>query len=144
MNPVLVAEFRGLFWGEGSVLITRKRLGGRGGWTYSPALTMDLAEKERMILLDIALHFGGNIGGPYKNSRSSNFRYRWRVDGFTQTPPIAKLLLEGALLPHPKTEQLKLLLDFCWFRSLLPGSHLDPKDKECLKTFFDQMKALRC
>ena len=141
---ILVAEFRGLFLGEGSVLITRKRLSGNGGWTYSPALTMDLAESEKETLEALVELIGGSLGGPYRNTRSENFRWRWRVDGFTRTPPLAKLLLSDARLPHPKLEQLQLLLDFCDYRRTLPRTHLGKEAKDQLQLYFEEMKALRC
>jgi|GEM_PF-7000271 len=145
MDSIVVAEFRGLFWGEGSVLITRKRLKGRGLWTYVPALTMDMYNDEREILKAVALHIGGHFGGPYKISGANDsFRYRWRVDGFTQTPPIARLLLDGAVLPHPKIEQLGLLLEFCNYRLSFRHSYLGRKVKAKLAEYFERMKALRC
>lgn len=145
VNEVWLAEFRGVFISEASVLIVRKRLKS-GLWTYSPAITIDFRDYNLPVLEEIAANLGGWVHGPYHNPGPTGTNYprcRWRVDGFTLVEPILHALLEHPCLPAAKLDEASYVLDFIQARKRMPKTHYGDANRTILKTYFEGLKNLR-
>jgi hypothetical protein len=101
------AEFRGLFWGEGTISIdamSNKRRSTGERFVY-PRLRVSMASWERPMLEAIRDRYGGCI-----TTASRDASITWHLSGRTRLERIVDVLSQG-VLPSPKLEELKLFAE---------------------------------
>ena len=122
------AEFRGLFFGEGYIGVTKNGKGRRGtGPEYTARLQITLRDDDAEVIYDIQKKLGGTIHRERRgrlaisaNGNPTQIKpyIVWRTRSFNDVRRIIHIL-EGGELPSRKREQLKIMHRFLRTQSLL-------------------------
>lgn len=108
INPIWAAEFRGFFFGDGYLGITRNGIRhGRAAYTARAQIT--LRGDDREVLLDIQAHLGGMI---YDYQKEGKTFVVWRT---RSSGDLGRVLncLEGGILPAKKRFEIPIVRQFC-------------------------------
>lgn len=148
INELWEAEFRGLFWGEGSIGFTYY-YSQRGTFLFRPNLKINLRGDDRDILEDIKQHLGGHIYFTKKSRLThhangdfwSKPSVEWTVTNQDEVRNIHRILLAG-LLPAKKRRDV---LAFGTILDLLhtTGKKYSIEEKERIRTLIDALRADR-
>lgn len=112
VDPLWLAEFRGLFYGEGTAMIIRNNS------SYAPCIAIRLRDDDADMITQIHHKIGGRL---LKSNRSRvnekhGDQLEWRVTDMNRCRLICETLLTG-LLPAKKKRDIELVRDFCDWRS---------------------------
>lgn len=132
INQEQAAEFRGLFFGEGHIDLSRA---GRGT-SLMPRLRIAVRDDDAEIVEWCRSLFGGNL------SRSVRTRsICWQLTGRAAVLEAVEIL-EGGTLPSKKRAEVALLREAL---SLVPrrGEHIKPEASARLHAIREEMKAVR-
>ena len=140
ISPEWAAEFRGFFWGDGSIEINtlhRTRPDGTRWTGFRPRLRIGQRADNRAILDAIQARLGGNVW-QYKghtmvsaaNGRTyqSHPAFFYDITG-TALVTRALALLNNGLLPHSKQRQIAIMQEYMAMRPR-PGGKYKPGDVE--------------
>lgn len=142
------AEFRGIFYGEGSIILTKPKVSGRG--VLQPQMTISMRDDDSAVLRDIHEKLGGSLV-PYTKrvlenpltygTRINNPQFRWAIVGI---PNIYGVLphLESGLLPSKKLREFQIVRKFCEARLEMPVVP-SIEQKEILNTFYHSLRDLK-
>lgn len=146
LDPLWLAEFRGFFYGEGSVYIHKRNA---FLWdktylpnpVYRPDLKIGLRDDDGNVLREIQRVLGGNLSFR-KAIGKSNPSISWQLVGFRAVYPLLKLLSEGHL-PSKKKKEFETMIEFSEARFKMPEKGLSAENIIILDAFFERMKLLK-
>lgn len=144
-------EFIGLFNGEGHILLKsvthRRHVEGRkepkdyASLIVSPELRMDLHPRELATLREVQSHLGGSLKW-YDNPDSNYGRFRWLLSSWGRVGPLARLMVQQAVLHMPKLDELAVLADLYDYR-LTCGHKLTADQREHIQAVRQQLMDMR-
>lgn len=129
VSDIWLAEFRGLFYGEGSAMIVKN-----GKASFAPILTIGLRDDDARVIIDIQRVLGGRIFYQTRNNPNHGSVIRWREMNLYRCAQICKLLLQGRI-PAKKMNDIRLVLDFCEWRMTTPYNFTDETRQEAERRF---------
>jgi hypothetical protein len=140
LSPGWLAEFRGLFWGEGSAMIVPNQS------SYSAILALNLRADDISAMQDIQARLGGFL---VWSALGVNLRphthpqVQWRATRLDHVREICQLLLADIQLSTKKTEDVRQVLAFCDFR--LPNRYrpIVSEDREKMREMFERLRQSR-
>jgi hypothetical protein len=158
IDPIWAAEFRGFFWGEGTLAIQVMSRTLRSGATIKSgtaiAVTIGLRDDDAAVLEAFRAKLGGVIRTEKYRDGSARTIRRWQVGSAPDVLRVAMLLESPTGLPFNKARQLAL-----WRRALdlkieagkntnhaphaLHGSRYRPEQRAEMLSIEAQLKALR-
>lgn len=101
IDELWLAEFRGLFWGEGCADI--QRYSRNGYYLYRPRLRMQLRADDEQMLREIQEVFGGTLNYVSNESRNNHPAYQWTLQNKEAVAWVCeKVLLSGRLSAKKK------------------------------------------
>ncbi len=143
IDPIWAAEFRGFFWGEGTIRIQSGRPQEKAmphvkwvGYSTSMHASIGLRSDDAPLLMEFQRRLGGTLRIEKYRDGSSKTLNRWTVARAEDTVRIAALLKSNvSRLPFNKRRQLKL-----WTKAVeiklraggSSGSRYTPKEREFL------------
>ena len=137
--------FCGLFFGEGSVIIARRRKKDNSEvgfhWTYRPELIMRLRSDDRPTLEWIADVIGGKVIDVYISPTSGNPMSQWYWQGYKNVPAVLEMMLQCPY-PSKKKNEIALVLEMCNLRETFPFQ-LTQDHRDILDNYFHSLKAMR-
>ena len=141
------AEFRGFFWGEGSIILAKSN---HSGFNLQPQMKISLRDDDAAVLHDIHEKLGGSLATYTRKIRENQATYgkriinpqlAWAVVGIPNIYGILPYLEQG-VLPSKKKAELATMREFCEYRLELPLK-LTPEQKVVLNTFYEKLRALK-
>lgn len=115
-NDNWIAEFRGLFWGEGCADIrrfTRKR---SKRYFFAPRLRITMRADERPMVEEIHRRLGGNIEyGEMRSNSGTRPSVTWSLSTKKEVVRVCDLLLK-AEFPAKKLQQIKHVREAAYLR----------------------------
>lgn len=148
VDPIWIAEFRGLFYGEGSVYIHKRNVQNWGENlhygptpTYRPDLKITLRDDDAPILIEVHRVLGGNLSPRRPRRKGENPALSWQLVGFRQVYNVIDYIADGTF-KSKKIEQLRLLKEFCEVRFKMPEK-LGLENAAILDTYYERMKLLK-
>lgn len=135
-------EFRGLFFGEGSIYITKPSK--EGGSFLQPRLSISLREDDGDVVREIHSKLGGNLVNYTRKvyvNRINNPQVSWQVVGI---PVIYAMLpyLMNAVFPSKKLRELALVKEYCEARMDMPMK-LTVEQKAELTPYYHKLKEFK-
>lgn len=145
MNDILVAEFRGLFWGEGCADIQRFHRPGAAFPLYRPRLRISMRSDELSMLEVIQQNFGGYINN-HRSYRYPNHVTRpfasWQLSNRSQLAVVCDLLLDQTHLPSRKIREVELVRDVV--RSgVCPGHKLGAEGRAAMEAAYQELRYMK-
>ncbi len=145
VDPMWAAEFRGLFYGEGSVGLWKCPRHTRKKEIYHvlvPVLSMHFRDDDAKILTDIHEKLGGTLSGG-KRYGPTNPSKRWSISGWPRVYAIIRDILLDGLIPAKKRIELQLLHDAILARSKM--AFIPTKEqKAILEDYAERIKLAKC
>ena len=115
IDPVWAAEFRGFFWGEGTIRVQAGRPLAEKmphvkwvGYSHSIAASIGLRSDDEPLLLEFQRRLGGNVRRERYRDASDKTISRWVVGVAIDNLRIARLLASPTGLPFLKAQQLAI------------------------------------
>lgn len=124
-TPLWIAEFSGLFWGEGSAMIVRNNT------SFAAILCIRLRDDDYEVIRDIQQTLGGRLLHRYlhkKNPKHGN-QVEWRTTNMEHILEIGNLVLEHSAFEAKKKHDLQRVLEFCAWR-LNQDRFMTPSQRE--------------
>lgn len=115
-SEIWIAEFRGLFWGEGCADIQRYTRKRHKNYIYRPRLRMQLRADDGEMLFDIQKKYGGTVNKIDNSHRNNHDAYQWTLANKQSIVECCNDLLEGQL-PAKKKHQIKLVREAAEMRA---------------------------
>lgn len=145
IDPFWWAEFRGFFYGEGSVYFrdvkTRSSLGNpTSRRKLVPVLQVALRSDDRAILEDFHTKLGGQIIS-YEAYKNHAPRTSWHTTGWSRVYNIIPYLIENAL-PAKKVRELVLMKEACELRFSM-SRDLSEEERAILYQYHYQIRELK-
>lgn len=130
-TPEWLAEFAGLFWGEGSAMIVRNNT------SYSPHLCICLRDDDAPMIKRIQEVLGGRILHSYLNKKNPNNgdMIEWRTTNLSHIVTIGQLLLQNSSFQAKKVNDLNQVIDFCTWRASCGRWFTDEERAEAERRF---------
>lgn len=136
--------FTGLFMGEGSAMIVRRKQKNKNQtvWFYRPELGMRVRADDADMLYWIKARYGGLVMPRLLVSPTSgNPMSMWQQTGYKNVPTICATMLATGF-PGKKMREVQLLLDFCNLRASMPFL-LGEENRQLLQAQYEAIKVLR-
>lgn len=144
VDPKLVHELVGFFYGEGSLFLTTENIGKNGAinHTYRPCISINIRDDDYLLLEKFFETFGGTklSGWTMKeaNGYTSKQQVRWMVQGFPRVYVILEVLGKG-LLPSKKKKEIAIAKEACEAR-FSEGGRVSEELREKLKHYYLALK----
>lgn len=141
------AEFRGLFFGEGTVFLTKPT---NGKTFLQPQMSMSLRDDDCELAQEIHRMLGGTLQAYTRREHSSpetyghrvvNPQLRWAVVSIPNVYGIVPHLNSG-ILPSKKRQEFDLILEYCELRLDMPQK-LSADQKELLMPYYEALRELK-
>jgi len=147
IDPIWAAEFRGFFYGDGSVMLNEQRVKEHNVVLYRPRLMITLRVDSLPLLEDIQARLRGSVDQHRGIINSWGYQCnptaRWYTCDYANILAIIRdVLLPGALLPAPKRAQIEVLYEAILARLDLPYN-LGPEGREALRSYYIRLKELK-
>ena len=114
IDPIWAAEFRGFFWGEGTLAVQRvsnKNNKTRDKWySFSIQATIGLRFDDAPLLCEFQRRLGGRIRVEQPRKEGLNPIVRWAIGKAKDCHRVGQLLSNG-ILPANKAKQLNLWIE---------------------------------
>lgn len=139
-----LVEFRGLFYGEGCVSISKREPPRK---SYSAAMIMSLRSDDEAVLSQFRDVFGGTLNHIEHPSTSGDYignpQTRWVVSGWTRSKAIVEVsnLMDG-LIPARKKQEIGIFYAACLARFRMKHKLTDA-DREVLHSYYLALKAFK-
>ena len=140
INEIWIAEFRGLFWGEGCADIQRYNRKPRGV-LYRPRLRMQLRADDKELLENIQQNLGGTLNYIANTNQRSKPAYQWTLARKDEIVWLCDRLLEGQL-PAKKRDQIELVREAAVLRAGKLG-HLTEGEKHRIEDLYKKVQELK-
>ena len=147
IDSIWAAEFRGFFYGDGSVSLSKSKR--KGSYLYRPRLGIVLRLDSLPVLKDIQSHVGGGVDEHVKGY-TNNFGYksnptaRWRTNSYSNIFAIIRdILLPGALLPATKRVEIETMYEMIQLRLQMPLI-MKEEHKSVLDNYYLRLRELKC
>jgi hypothetical protein len=139
IHPLWAAEFRGYFFGDGYLGVTRNGSSRNNGRSHLVACAqITTRDDDRAMLDDVARHLGGRVSGD-DWARGQQFRRPvavWRARGIEAVTRVCDVL-DGGLMPSKKRAEIAVVRRFMAIR-IPPGQRAAGVDYEDLWTQREQ------
>lgn len=135
-NPIdseWATEFRGFFWGEGSLWIQ-----GKAG-SYAVRAAISLRSDDKEILIEFQKRLGGRIF--IQPLIGEKLAARWQVSKKEDVERIANLLKTN--LPFKKAREVPIWKEAINLRKSKKGRHWTPEQIDKMESLAEQLKSLR-
>lgn len=151
--PIWAAEFRGFFWGEGSLIVRSNRpLAKRfphvqwKGYSYSISAGVGLRSDDGAVLIEFQRRLGGVLRRETYRDGSGKTIDRWQVSATTDCLRIARVLESPTGLPFNKARQLVLwreAVEIKLSNGSTSGSRYTPEAAERMRVLEETLRDLR-
>ncbi len=144
VDPELIHELIGFFYGEGSLFMTVERMGKKGNinHTYRPCISINIRDDDYLLLEQFFTVFGGTkIGGwamKEANGYTSKPQVRWTVQGYPRVYAMLDVFDMGRL-PSKKKREIAIARDACEAR-FSEGGRVSEGLRERLKQYYLALK----
>ncbi len=147
VNPIWAAEFRGFFYADGSVSLSKSRR--KDYFIYRPRLGIVLRLDSLPVLKNIQSYIDGGVD-EYVKGYINSFGYksnptaRWRTNNYSNIFAIIRdILLPGAVLPATKRVQIETMYEMIQARLQVPNS-TGEEHRSILDDCYLRLRELKC
>jgi hypothetical protein len=151
IDPIWAAEFRGFFWGEGSLIVSVKRPPRATdrwiGYSYNVHTMVSQRSDDEGTLEEFQRRLGGTICVKQYNDGSGKTLKAWTVSCKADCERLARVLAGGSAIPFAKKKQLALwseAVEIRRERGYIEGrSRYTPDERERLLAISQEIRAMR-
>lgn len=143
-DPVWAAEFRGLFYGEGTAYVARRKW--KKGFLYTPSLAVSARLDNLAMLEDIQAHLGGKVQKyqpTVNNGYVSKPQCRWYVVGYAPIRAIIESTnLHRGVTVATKVQEVAVLYEMILARFALPY-RLGPDNLKVIESGYIRLQDMK-
>lgn len=143
-DPVWASEFRGLFYGEGTAYIARRKW--KKGFLYTPALSISARLDNLTMLEDVQSHLGGKIQSYQPTSNNgyvSKPQCRWYIVGYAPVRSIIESTrLHLGIVKASKVEEVSVLYQIILERFSMP-MRLGPSNLSIIESGYLRLQDMK-
>jgi hypothetical protein len=140
-DQIWMAEFRGLFWGEGCADIQRYHRDRAKELLYRPRLRMQLREDDGKLLEEIQAEFGGTLNRMANEGQRSKPALQWTLANKEDIVKVCDILMAGRL-PAKKRHQIKLVREAAYMRAGLIRP-ITPVERTRLRELYEMLQQMK-
>ena len=140
INEIWLAEFCGLFWGEGCADI--QRYSRNGHQLYRPRLRMQLRSDDEQMLREIQEVFGGTMNFVPNTSQRNNSAWQWTLQEKSKIVWVCDNVLLKGRLSAKKKKQIEYVREAAALRAGKLG-HTTEGEKTRLYELYEIVRKLK-
>lgn len=144
-DPLWAAEFRGLFYGEGTAYIARRKW--KKGFLYTPSLVLSARADNLEMIKDIQVHLGGKVQMFLPSADKRGYVHkpqcRWYIVGYATVRAIIEATnLHLGLNKTNKIDEVMLLYQIILERFKMPY-RLGPSNLEVIESGYVRLQDMK-
>lgn len=144
MNEKWIAEFTGLFWGEGTADIQKFRKLPKGEF-YRPRLRIGLRADDQAVLKDVQEKLGGQLrcDEGMRHDRKVHPSIHWTLTNKDEIVWLTTQMLEHTSMPSKKRKQVELVREAAMLRAGKQGQHIKEGERVRLEEIYNELRAIK-